>query len=81
MPDRFRKSVALIMRSSDLRKPVGESPPDRPASFGWLRRPEHDEAEGKAWELPDGEIRLLAPSPHEALARGTRRSHSGFAED
>ncbi|WP_375460194.1 hypothetical protein [uncultured Enterovirga sp.] len=36
-----------------------QAPPERPDSFGWLRRPDHDAPGGEAWELPDGRIRII----------------------
>lgn len=82
MPDRFRKVVDRIMRSPTLQEPAVESPPpDRPESFGWLRRPEHDSLEGEAWELPDGAIRLLARSRPGSVARQRRARGAGVPED
>lgn len=82
MPDRFRKVVDRIMRSPTLQEPAVESPPpDRPESFGWLRRSEHDSPEGEAWELPDGAIRLLAPSRPGAGARARRGRGAGSSDD
>lgn len=81
MPDRFKKVVARIMRSSKRRVPVAESPPDRPGSFGWLRKPEHDEPGGEAWELPDGEIRLIARSQPLAVARERGQPRAGRKDD
>lgn len=60
MPDQFRKAVRRIMTDGGATAaPVADKPPEKPESYGWLRTPEWDKAGGEAWELPDGEIRLV----------------------
>ena len=63
MPQLFRGAVHRIM--TGRREPVtppAQQAPDRPHSFGSLRRAELDRRGCEAWELPDGTIRHLARS-------------------
>lgn len=40
-----------------------------PATFGWLRRPEHDHDGAEAWENPTGELQLFEPGKRPTLFR------------
>lgn len=67
MPDRFEEFVRRIMAGEDVDGGTLWPKPDRPHSFGWLRRPDLDLPAGEAWELPHGEIRLTLPDAPEGV--------------
>lgn len=67
MPDRSEDFVRRMMDGEVVGIGTIWPKPDRPHSFGWLRRPDLDLPQGEAWELPDGEIRLTLPEPTEGV--------------
>ncbi len=60
MPERFNEIVRRIMADPGTPEAQRGDRPPHPESFGWLRRPDLDEADGEAWELPDGAVRITA---------------------